>query len=419
MPLKVDWVPLRVGSDFQFMLGERVNVPPLENRPIYVVRQLGAGTYGETYAMSFSPQFNVKPQLVLKMFKPEINDPQLLKVQYSAAREYAISDYLMRRIGPQFCTDAQGGACAIAQWTDFEKRRVFLLFPYVDAISLSEFVRLLHTNMFKTLSPNTPKSFAVLAHIAANLLDALAQMHSIGLFHNDLSPDNALVTNDQQRGARAFLIDFGLSCAETSSEAARNMLASYGVDPDFVFCELIGGVNAVYGDPAKAEYEKVLQQGDRTNMGGPGVNFLDSHYWRFDVYSAGVIINTMFNPKAVQRPFEVDAQTSLNNGEQVWPIFDFGAPLPIGLRDIISEMTSVRSLNRRQARDYATFFREIAVNMESDQPTLAQDLVPGILPGSADNSPAMSPQQQQQPIFTTDEPSFTDDDEFFLPEFTN
>ena len=130
MPLKVDWVPLRVGSDFQFMLGERVNVPPLENRPIYVVRQLGAGTYGETYAMSFSPQFNVKPQLVLKMFKPEINDPQLLKVQYSAEREYAISDYLMRRIGPQFCTDAQGGACAIAQWTDFEKRRVFLLFPY-------------------------------------------------------------------------------------------------------------------------------------------------------------------------------------------------------------------------------------------------------------------------------------------------
>lgn len=76
-----------------------------------------------------------------------------------------------------------------------------IVMEYVEGISLHEFIR----------RGNRP-SLKVRIGIARQIADALAYMHSLGVSHRDLKPDNILIT----RRNEAKIIDIGLGDSEDS-----------------------------------------------------------------------------------------------------------------------------------------------------------------------------------------------------------
>lgn len=76
-----------------------------------------------------------------------------------------------------------------------------IVMEYVEGISLHEFIR----------RGNRP-SLKVRIGIARQIADALAYMHSLGMSHRDLKPDNILIT----RRNEAKIIDIGLGDSEDS-----------------------------------------------------------------------------------------------------------------------------------------------------------------------------------------------------------
>ncbi len=57
--------------------------------------------------------------------------------------------------------------------------------------------------------------------IMANLCEALAQVHDLGVVHRDLSPGNVMLAADGEGGTRAVLIDFGLAHVREFSDSDR------------------------------------------------------------------------------------------------------------------------------------------------------------------------------------------------------
>ena len=53
---------------------------------------------------------------------------------------------------------------------------------------------------------------AKVKRMAFKILHALAYVHSLGIVHNDIKPDNILITNTRFHGDNVVLADFGLAC---------------------------------------------------------------------------------------------------------------------------------------------------------------------------------------------------------------
>lgn len=94
------------------------------------------------------------------------------------------------------------GVVGVYGFEDNQKVGPVIVMEYIEGISLGEFLK-----EKKSLSPK------LRLRIANEIVDALVYMHSLGLFHRDLKPDNILIT----RRNEAKIIDVGLGDAEDSA----------------------------------------------------------------------------------------------------------------------------------------------------------------------------------------------------------
>ncbi len=159
--------------------------PMLLNYRYQVIRVLGSGGFGETF-LAEDTQMPTKRRCVIKQLKPVADNPQVYQlVQERFQREAAILEELgegnsqIPSLYAYFCEDGQ----------------FYLAQEYIEGQTLAEKLR-----QHGTLSE------ASVTEILVSILPVLNYVHSKGIVHRDIKPDNILIRNSNQQ---PVLIDFG------------------------------------------------------------------------------------------------------------------------------------------------------------------------------------------------------------------
>jgi serine/threonine-protein kinase len=154
------------------------------------MRDLGQGGFGQTYLAEDTNRFN--EFCVLKEFVPQVTDPALLqKAKQLFEREAGVLYQLNHPQIPQFreLLRVQVG----------DRGRLFLVQDYVEGPTYQELLetRLRSGNRF---------SEAEITQLLVQILPVLDYLHSVGVIHRDIAPDNLILRNAD---GLPVLIDFG------------------------------------------------------------------------------------------------------------------------------------------------------------------------------------------------------------------
>ena len=151
-----------------------------------VLRQLGRGGFGHTYLVEDVNRF--QELCVLKEFNPQVRDKIALdKAQAMFEREASILYQLNHPQIPRFRELLREGD------------KLFLVQDYIEGPSYHELLnrRRQYADRF---------SEAEVTQLLTQLLPVLQYLHSVGIVHRDISPDNLIQRNAD---GRPVLIDFG------------------------------------------------------------------------------------------------------------------------------------------------------------------------------------------------------------------
>ncbi|TVP69826.1 MAG: serine/threonine protein kinase [Leptolyngbya sp. LCM1.Bin17] len=151
-----------------------------------ILRQLGQGSFGDTYLAEDVHRF--QELCVLKEFNPQVEGkPALDKAQMLFEREAGILYQLNHPQIPRFRELLR------------DQGRLFLVQDYVEGPTYRELLN-------RRIAYDGPFSEAEVTRLLMQLLPVLQYLHSIGIVHRDISPDNLVQRNAD---GRPMLIDFG------------------------------------------------------------------------------------------------------------------------------------------------------------------------------------------------------------------
>jgi serine/threonine-protein kinase len=187
------------GSRFCLHCGEKISATPINygiqpgqtlGDRYVIVRQIGQGGFGRTYLAEDINRF--REACVLKEFFPQIQTPEIIqKAEELFQREASILYKLQHPQIPRFReflrTNVQG------------KESLFLVQDYVEGQTYSD---LLRTRQQQGLRFTELEVRQLLLQI----LPVLGYIHSLGVIHRDISPDNLMLRTADQL---PVLIDFG------------------------------------------------------------------------------------------------------------------------------------------------------------------------------------------------------------------
>ncbi len=168
-----------------------------------IIRQLGQGGFGRTYLAEDINRFN--ELCVLKEFAPQVQTSAVLqKAEELFAREagvlYQLQHPQIPRFRELFRVNLEG------------KGYLFLVQDYVKGKDLFS---LLHSHQPPRLTE------AQVTQLLLDILPVLEYIHSLGVIHRDISPDNLIL---RESDSRPVLIDFGgvKQIAATVSQLAQS-----------------------------------------------------------------------------------------------------------------------------------------------------------------------------------------------------
>jgi serine/threonine-protein kinase len=189
------------GSRFCLQCGEKIaNVPTSVNQGIQpgqtlgdryvIIRQIGQGGFGKTYLAEDINRF--REACVLKEFSPQVQTPYVVqKAEELFQREASVLYKLQHPQIPRFREllrlNLQG------------KESLFLVQDYVDGETYNS---LLNSRQKQGLKFTE----AEVRNLLQQILPVLAYIHSLGVIHRDISPDNLMLRSSDQL---PVLIDFG------------------------------------------------------------------------------------------------------------------------------------------------------------------------------------------------------------------
>lgn len=164
-----------------------------------IIKELGDGGFGKTY-LATNTLLPARPYCVIKQLKPVIgNDPVLQQlIQDRFEKEATILEGL---------GDGSNGMIPRLYAYFVEQGEFYLSQEYIDGQTLSDRVR--------TQGLFTEQQ---VRDLLKNILPTLTYVHSRGIVHRDIKPDNIML---RQRDNQPILIDFG-AVKETMSTMMRN-----------------------------------------------------------------------------------------------------------------------------------------------------------------------------------------------------
>ncbi|MDF5730290.1 MAG: protein kinase [Rhizonema sp. PD38] len=157
----------------------------LQNNRYRIIRTLGSGGFGETFLAEDS-QIPSLRRCVIKQLKPIQNNPQIYElVQQRFRREAAILEEL-----------GDGSSQIPRLYAYFSENSLFYLVQeYIEGQTLTEKIQ-----QQGLMSEHSVKE------LLNNILPVLDYVHSKGIVHRDIKPDNILIRNVD---GKPILIDFG------------------------------------------------------------------------------------------------------------------------------------------------------------------------------------------------------------------
>ena len=163
-----------------------------------IIKELGDGGFGKTY-LATNTLLPSRPYCVLKQLKPVVNDPQLQQlIQERFEKEGAILESL---------GNGSNGTIPRLYAYFVEGGEFYLVQEYVNGQTLSDRV--------KSQGSFTEQQ---VRHLLTNILPTLIYVHSKGIVHRDIKPDNVMVCEIDNQ---PILIDFG-AVKETMSTIVSN-----------------------------------------------------------------------------------------------------------------------------------------------------------------------------------------------------
>jgi serine/threonine protein kinase len=124
---------------------------------------------------------------VIKVMRPHLADDEVLRARFLREAKVAV-----RLRHPNLAH--------IYDFTVDDEGSAFLVMEFIDGVNLQEMVRVLHR-----------PSVGLSLEIAHQALNALGYLHRKGIVHRDVSPDNLLVTRDDEQRLLVKLIDLGIA----------------------------------------------------------------------------------------------------------------------------------------------------------------------------------------------------------------
>lgn len=160
-----------------------------------IIRQIGRGGFGRTYLAEDTHRYREK--CVLKEFAPQVeSDRDLRKAEELFEREAGILYQLKHEQIPKF-------EALLRTRVDGGKESLFLVQEYIDG-----------DNYWELLQRGGKFSDKEVTRLLLELLPVLEYIHSQGLIHRDISPDNLIRRNSD---GKPILIDFG--CVKVAANA--------------------------------------------------------------------------------------------------------------------------------------------------------------------------------------------------------
>ncbi|MDJ0677350.1 MAG: protein kinase [Calothrix sp. MO_167.B42] len=176
----------------------------LLNNRYQVIQVLGSGGFGETF-LAEDTHMPSRRRCVIKQLKPVTNnDPKTYEmIQQRFEREAATLEYL-----------GEGSDCIPKLYAYFsENGQFYLVQEWIQGKTLTDIIE----------SQGTFNE-AIVREIVINLLSVLNYVHSKGIIHRDIKPDNIILQPSSQPWGKPILIDFG-----AVKETIRSVVNSSGV----------------------------------------------------------------------------------------------------------------------------------------------------------------------------------------------
>ncbi|MFB2768733.1 protein kinase [Pelatocladus sp. BLCC-F211] len=260
-----------------------MTITQLNNR-YKVIQVLAAGGFGETF-LAEDTHMPSRRRCVIKQLKPVTNDPQTYKmIQQRFEREAATLEFL-----------GEGSDQIPKLYAYFsEHGQFYLVQEWIQGQTLTNFVE-----------AQGPISEDTVREILLNLLSVLNYVHSKGIIHRDIKPDNIIlrITNNQP-----VLIDFG---------AVKETIRSIAATPGYLTQSL------VIGTPGYMPSEQAI--------GRP--------VYGTDIYSLGLTAIYLLTGKP---PHELP--TNQQTGEVIWQ--DFAPGVSPELAMILKQATQPQASDR-------------------------------------------------------------------------
>ncbi len=170
--------------------GDILHGEPHKQSRYRIVRQLGHGGLNRIYLAEDTNRFN--KLCVLKEFAPQLKDTfALLKAQELFEREAGVLYRLQHPQIPQFRR--------LFRHKKANKDLLFLVQDYIDGENY-------HALLNQRLAEKRQFSEAEVKQLLVQVLPILEYIHSMGVIHRDISPDNLILDKDNKL---PVLIDFG------------------------------------------------------------------------------------------------------------------------------------------------------------------------------------------------------------------
>ena len=285
-----------------------------------ILARLGIGGMGEIYKVLHVHLNSIR---VIKLMRANItNDPG---AQDRFQREARLATKIQH---PSVAT--------LFDFSTLEDGSRYMVWEYIEGINLHELI--------DERGPLSPKYAAKLAAQALHGLDAI---HRTGIVHRDVSPENLMITRDDEGEERVKIIDLGIA---KSSAADDNKTKTGMFVGKWKYCS--------------PEHLGMLPPGERIDG-------------RADLYSFGIVLYEMLTGVPPFRADTPHAYLMMHASEQPKPMREVnpGVTAPPELEALI-----LRALEKDRNKRFATA-REFAQAIERIAPMLAE--APGAPPPPA------------------------------------